>query len=257
MPFDVVAFLETQTATALSNVSAVADPVYQISGDDLLVKKQASFLAGLLHIGVTTPKYAELRQPSLKVPYRFVKSAISTVVDHRAGFTNLFDRPLPLYGGEKLNALVMNATAEYSAVVAFLTSGYIKPEPITPTHVITAMIDSTLTANIWNTVTPTFDQDLPAGRYAVIGMKFGSYLADCQPLACRLVLPETQWRPGVVSAEITADKTLFVNLTNDLESKWGLMSEISFPHDNMPKLEVLSLTADTDHMLELTLRKVG
>jgi len=257
MPFDVVAFLETQTATALSNVAVVSDPVYQVSGDDLTVKKQASFLAGLLHLGVTTPKVAEIRQPSLKIPYRFVKSALTTVVDHRAGFTNLYDRPLPLYAGEKLNALVQNATAEYSIVALWLTSGYVKPEPITPTHVINADIDSTLTVNVWNTVTPTFNQSLPKGRYAIIGMKFGSYLATCNPAVARLVLPETQWRPGVVTSEISADKTNFVNAKGDNEGRWGLMNEISFPHDNMPKLEVLSLTADTDHMLELTLRKIA
>ena len=258
MPFDIVAFLETQTATALSPVAAVADSQYRVSGDDLYVKSNAPFLAGLLQIGVSTPKIAEIRQPSLRIPYRFVKSALSTVVDHRAGFNNFLKTPLPLYAGEKLNALVQNATAEYSVLVAWLSSGYItEPVGVNPTHTLTADIDSTLTVNIWNEISPTYDQDLPKGEYAVLGMKFGSYLATCNPLVARLKCPNTEYRPGVITTEITADKTLFVNAKNDIETMWGQMQGISFPHDNPPKIEVLSLTADTDHMLELICRKIA
>jgi len=258
MPFDIVAWLETQTATNLSGVAAVADSQYKVSGDDIYVKKTAPFLAGLLHIGVTTPKIAELRQPSLRIPYRFLKSCLSTVVDHRAGFNNFLNNPLPLYPEEKLTAYVQNATAEYSVVVAWLSNGFISPQQgLNPTHILTSDIDSTLTVNVWNEITPTYDQDLPKGRYAVLGMKFGSYLGTCNPIVARLKCPETDYRPGVVTTEISADKTNFVNAKNDVETMWGHMQGIEFPHDNPPKIEVLSLTADTDHMLELICRKIA
>ena len=41
MPFDIVAFLETQTATTLSGVDAVDDRYYNTVLDDLRVKDQA------------------------------------------------------------------------------------------------------------------------------------------------------------------------------------------------------------------------
>ena len=255
MPFDIVAWLETQTATALSGVAAVADPQYAVSGDTVTVKKDKSFLAGVLQIGVSTPKICEFRQPSLNIPYRFTKSAIATVVDHRAGFTNLLKRPLPLYPNEKLSAFVQNATAEYSVIVAWLSSGYIDPQPVNPTHILTSDIDSTLTVNIWNSVTPTYDQDLPKGTYEVLGMKVGSYVATSNPLVTRLVCPDSPHRVGVITNEMTADKTLNVNAKNDVETVWNAMKGVEFEHDRPPTLEMLSLTADTDHVLELTLRK--
>jgi len=259
MPFDIVAFVETQQATALSGVAAVADQIYRVSGDDLYVKARAPYLGALLQLGVTTPKYCEVRQPSLLIPYRFYKAALTTVVDHRAGLSYMFGRPLPLYEGEKMNVYLQNATDEYSAIVAWLVSGKcplsIKDE-VDPTHEITGYADSTLTVNIWNDVTITWDQDLPEGRYAVVGMKVGSYLATCNPIAARLVLLDNPWRPGVVTTEITADKTNFVNNLTGLDQEWPLMPEISFKHDQMPNLQILSLTADTDHVVELTLQKI-
>lgn len=255
MPFDLVAWIETQTATALSGVTAVADQQYTVSGDTVLVKKNKAFLGGVLQIGVTTPKICEFRQPSLRIPYRFTKAALTTVVDHRAGFTNMLKRPLPLVAGEKLAAYVQNASNEYSVIVAWLMSGYIDPKPVNPTHIITADIDSTLTANVWNSVTPTFDQDLPKGRYEVLGMNIGSYLANCQPIVTRLVIPDSPDRVGVITNEITADKTINVNELTAPETVWNAMQGIEFDHDRLPTLEMLSLTADTDHILSLTLRK--
>ena len=262
MPFDIVAFLETQTATALSGVAAVADRYYDVHLDDLKVKAQARYLAGLLQLGVTTPKYCEIRQPSMKVPPRFYKAALTTVIDHRPGFTNLLNRPFPLYAGEKLNVYLQNATAEYSAVVLWLSNGKITQaalDAVSPTHNITGYADQALTANIWNAVPITWDQDLPKGTYAIVGMKVASYLAaGPAPIASRLLLKGKEagaWHPGVITSELATDKTNFVNDVIGFEQKWPLMPEISFTDDLMPDLEMLSLTADTDHIVELTLVK--
>jgi len=263
VPFDVVAFLETQTATALSGVAAVADRYYDVYLDDIKVKEQAAFLAGLLQIGVTTPKYCEIRQPSLKVPYRFYKSCLTTVVDHRAGFTSLLNRPLPLYSKEKMNVYVQNASAEYSVVVAWLSNGKITHaslDAVNPTHKITGYADQTLTVNVWNDVAVTWDQDLPRGTYAIVGMRVGTYVAASTPAGARLQLKGKEaggWHPGVITNEITADKTIDVNNLTGPDQVWPLMPEISFTEDLMPDLEMLSLTADTDHIVELDLVKTA
>lgn len=260
MPFDVVAFLETQQATALSGVDAVEDEQYVTSGDDLHIKSEAAWLGGVLQLGVTTPKYCEVRQPSLKIPYRFYKAALTTVVDHRAGLDLFWKRPLPLYPEEKLNVYLQNATDEYSVVGLWLLSGRTSQggiDNVSPTHRITGYADQTLTANVWNDVAVTWDQDLPKGRYAVVGMKAGTYLATCNPGLTRLKLKGCTWRPGVVTSEITADKTLFVNHLTAPEEKWPLMNEISFSNLQLPNVQMISLTADTDHVFELALQKIS
>jgi len=262
LPFDIVAYYESQQATTFLKVAAVEDDLYRISGDDLFIQAKAPQLVGVFVSGVSTPKYMRLNQPSLEIPYYFYKAVLGTVATRSYGFTNLLGRPLPLIPGEKLNCEVQNATDEVSAVVLFLSTGKLTKaaqDAVNPTHTLTGYADSTLTAGVWNDVTPTWDQDLPKGKYAIVGMKAGSYLATCTPLATRLVCSDfAKWRPGVITHELGGDKTL---MTQDIGllpyELWPLMQGISFNHDNPPSLEIFTGTADTDHVVELALQKVG
>jgi len=265
MPFDLVGFYESQAAAALTGVAGVADDVYRVSGDDIYVKSRAPNLAGSLHGAVSqaTLKYHEFRQPSLKVPYRFYKGADVNDVVLAEGFNNLFATPLPLYPGEKLNAYVLNATSEVDLVLAWLSSGPAKTsdiENVNPTHSITGYADQTLTAGSWTDVTITWDQSLPKGRYAIIGMMVGSYLASGEAFgAARLKLLDTTWRPGVMVRDAEADKLgVACTLPGMLYGeRWPLMPEVSFDHDEMPNLEMLCAAAQTDHVVELLLQKIS
>lgn len=252
--------METQTATALSAVAGLADDIYNVQGDDIYVKDAAPYLAGMLHLGISTPKYCQFRQPSLKVPYTFYKSALVAAA-LRPGYEHMFANPLPLYPREKLNAFVQNASAEYSYIVAWLSSGKAPQSAIdaaNPTHRLTGYADVAIVNNVWTKVTPTWDADLPEGKYAVVGMKYGCYLAAGEkPVVARLVLLGCDWRPGVVSDNMGGDKTLIVDEIYTPDQKWPLMPEVSFKHDQMPRLEILSTSADTDHVVELALQKIA
>lgn len=265
MPFDIVAFYESQAAAALTAMAAVADPVYKVEGDDITVKKQAPFLAGSLGLAVTqaTLKYYEFRQPSLKVPYRFYKGADINDVLVAEAFNNLFGNPLPLYAGEKLNAYIQNATNEVDLVAAWLSSGNAPlsaMEAVAPTHAITGYADQALTAGAWTDVAITWDQSLPKGRYAVVGMMVGSYIAaGYAGGVARLVLLDSVWRPGVIVRNAEADKLGVHSASPGMlyGERWPLMNEISFEHDEMPDLEICAGAALTDHVVELLLQKIS
>ena len=266
LPFDLVAWYESQAAAALTAVAAVSDPkVYRTSLDDLYVKNRAPFLAGSLCVAVTqaTLKYYEFRQPSLKVPYRFYKGADANDPFIGEAFNNLLASPLPLYAGEKLNAYVQNATDEVDLIVAWLASGPAKLsdlENVRPTHSITGYNDGALTAGSWTDVAITWDQDLPKGRYAVVGMQVGSYLAAAPAYGvARLVLLDSTWRPGVMVRAAEGDKLGVASISPSLlyGERWPLMREISFEYDQMPNLEMLCAAANTDHVVELLLQKIG
>lgn len=267
MPFDLIAFYESQACAALTALAGVADRVYRVSGDDIYVKPRAPFLAGLFYGAPTHDalKYSELRQPSLKVPYR---SYITGDINQDNGFNwlNLFANPLPLYPDEKLNAYVQNATNEAQHVVAWLSSGAAKIadlENVSPTHLITGYADQALSAGVWTDVTITWDQDLPIGRYAVVGMKVASYKASGWYIAAaRMRLLDSTWRPGVLARHADGDKLGIARNypgTYDfaLGERWPLMQEISFRHDQMPNLEMFCGAANTDHIVNLLLQKIG
>ena len=263
MPFDVVGFYKTQTATTLSSVTPVPDDIYKISGEDLTVQEGASWLVACLQLGISTPKYFEVRQPSLKVPYRFYRSQLCETTYIEPGFTNLAARALPLYAGEKLNVYLQNATAEVSMVALWLASGKCTKamiDAVNPTHSITGYIDQALTAGTWTRGTITWDQSLEKGTYAIVGMKAGTYkAANPMHAVLRLILPNREWRPGVCCSVMAGDKTLVDKQVNQdqLFTEWSLMPEISFDHDAMPQTaEILSGAANTDHVIELMLQRI-
>jgi len=270
MPFDIVAFHESQTATALSPIASVVDDVYQSgssTSDDLIVKARAPFLGAILAACITgsTFKYAEIRQPSLKVPYRsYTGTDLDCTVPERA-LQNFFANPLPLYAAEKLNALIQNSTAEVSEIFLWLVSGKCTRammEAVSPTHMITGHADQTLTAGVWTKATVSWDQDLPKGRYAVVGMDGGSYVSgggNYPFTVARLLLLDSTWRVGCIFRELWADKIALESLQGnkyDTLHRFPVMKEISFAHDALPDLELLSGHARTDHVCNLLLQKI-
>lgn len=71
-----------------------------------------------------------------------------------------------------------------------------------PTIAVRATFTATLTTNSWVAATLTFDQQLPPGKYGIVGMS-----AVCGDLlAARLNLPDSPERPGC--------------LAQDLDSQW-------------------------------------
>jgi len=165
-------------------------------------------------------------------------------------------------GGEKINALSQNATDETTLVAALVGNGSISQgmlDSVRPTHSIIGDGDTTITALTWTFCPITWDQDLPKGKYAVVGMKFGYYIAAA-PLAtvARLVLPgNTDWRPGVPGTLCGGDHKLATDATHLPCWDWPLMSKIVFEHDNPPDIECVSNAAITDETVELLLQKVG
>lgn len=266
MPFDVIVFGEATPGTGTPNIAAAAgDQLYKVSGDDITIQPKATWLLGTLCFAASTGGRHRLKQPSEALYYEFIKCCLQADNDPSEGFTNLLGRPLPLFPNEKLNVSIGNATDEQDFVAAFVGNGRITQamlDSINPTHCIVGSSDTDLVANTWTTLTMTWNQDLPKGMYAVVGMKAGFYKSSGPGLGvARLILSEPQaaaWRPGVPAAVIEADSIEFQSIPDDVPFwKWPLMGEIVFPHDKLPSIEAVSGIAMTDSVYELLLQKVG
>lgn len=263
MPFDIIGFLEATPGTGLVNLAAALnEQIYAYHLDDITLKKETQFLLGAFCAAVANGQDYRFRQPSLMTDHQLLKIQLESDLDPSQGYEHLFGRPLPLVGGEKLNALITNAVDESAIIAAIvgnapITQGML--DSIRPTHSIRGYSATTLTAKTWTHCAVTWDQDLPKGKYAIVGMKLGYYIAAA-PLATigRIVIPgNNDWRPGVPGALMEADHKEFQSITHMPFWDWPLMRKIVFDDTLMPNIECLSNAAITNETVELLLQKVG
>jgi len=263
MPFDIVGFSEAAPGANALVAAGGGDTLYKVTGDDLMVKKSAPFVLGLLYAAEATGERARLQQPSLAIDYEFIKCMLTADLDPMLGYHHLFGRPLPLVV-EKLNAYSVNAGDEDTIIGAILGSGKITQDmldAVNPTHKITGYGDTTITANTWSACAITWNQSLPKGDYAIVGMRASVFLAANPWVAlARLTGLKGEgagWRPGVPCAIAEADHEEYQSIGIEPWHMWPLMREIQFPHDDLPNIEVLSPAAHTDENVELLLQKIA
>ncbi|RLG68659.1 MAG: hypothetical protein DRO11_08755 [Methanobacteriota archaeon] len=260
MPFDILAWSEAAPGTGTVGIAAPTTEGYKVSGDGIKIQSKANLLLGLWYAAESTPGYALLEQPSLGVQYpRFLRSCDLNDPDFYAGFNDLLDRPLPLYPNEFLVAKSNNATDEDTLIGVIVANGFWNPYRGKIDYRIRGYADQTLTANAWTDVSMSWDYNLPDGRYAIVGMTYGAYIASgfMQGFA-RVKLTETMWRPGVPIIQAEGDKVQVMSSMGVAPyHKWALSREISFKSEAMPDFEVISPAQLTDHVVELELVKIG
>ena len=262
VPFDLIGWSEAAPGTGTVGITAPAtEKYYTISGDSIKAKSRAAWLLGLLYAAESTPSNAKLAQPSLVNDYQFVRAMDLNDADPALGFSDHRGRPLALMPDEFITTYSVNGTDEDTIIGALLGSGRITTamiEQVTPTHKIRGSADQTLTANAWTGVSMTWDQTLPKGRYAIVGMLYGAYIASGYMTAlARLNIPESIWKPGVPIHQAEGDKVSLMSVVQCPWEKWPVYKEFEIEHDNMPTFEVLSPAALTDHAVELELVKVS
>lgn len=252
MVFTVVAYSELPTAGATYDaITAVSDPHLTVQGEDVIVPPEVPNVVAVYGVGANLTNL-RLVSPSIRamVPIDIVpvdKSAtpsdVSRVADYRSN-------PISLVPEEALNVQASNDAASGSetqvTAIVFLADG-----PITPTagkiFTVKCTSDTELTAYEWTNGSLTFTQDLPAGRYQVVGMR-----AESPGLiAARLVFPGYSWRPGVIGRTSSSQP--------DIEmfryGKFGVFGE--FDHNRPPTVDFLSSSADTSETVYLDLIKVA
>lgn len=124
------------------------------------------------------------------------------------------------------------------------------PAPPGPTFTCVASASPTIVAGSWVLASITFNQTLPAGRYAVVGL--GVVCNDCT--FARLVFPGlSQYRPGVVVQDTYGD---FPWSQAFRFGAFGTMGE--FVHNAPPAMEFLGDTAGAESaVIYLDLVKVA
>jgi len=259
MPFNMVGFTEATPGTGIVPLAPGGkEQLYMVSGDDLMITKEAPFILGIIAAAVATGARAILRQPKM-IDYDIIKVAELGMSSPTCAYTPKMARPLPLRV-DKLNALIVNAGDEAALIGLLLGSGKITQamkDAVNPTHVIFGVGDTTITAYEWSPCPITWAESIDAGVYEVVGMRCGTYLAAAWQMGlARLSIPGKQsWKPGVPTTRMLADHKEYQNARYEMYADWPQMG-IKFDTQHMPNIELLSPAAITDQNVELTLVKV-
>lgn len=129
---------------------------------------------------------------------------------------------------------------------------------LTPGQFVTAHATTTgtLTAGAWTQVTPTFDQNLPAGTYGIIGMRAFSATA----LFFRM-FPSTgsKWRPGGIAVQAYDQLDQWgqraIPWGGQVLAPWGVW--LTFYQNVPPKVEIFATAADTAEEFDFDLVYLG
>lgn len=207
--FTTVAFREDLDGDGTYNdLTAIADQHLTIAGDDLQIptlNQIVAVAAGLVSTDDTTARRARLAAPSLRERALLQISPINWITGDGdcepldpPAIMDLRDNPVVLVHREKLNAQVLqtNAAAGMTWCIAWLADG-----PIVPVKgamfSVRAVGGSAAVAGVWTSSALTFDEDLPAGRYQVVGFR----PVSTSMIAARLVFVGGGWRPGALGCD--------------------------------------------------------
>ena len=246
MAFTVIAYSESQDSATLVNVAALVDPHVRVVGDDIVVPGALPYVGGVYAIGTAITR-AQLVSPSIRrrYPLEVTPIEIATEPADPVKYTPFFASPIGLDEDEALNfqAAENGAGANQSTGVVWLCDGATAPISGSEMFTIRATNASTLVAYAWTNGALTFSDTLPAGTYAVVGMRASS----TGLIAARLVFSQYPWRPGCIGSDTLGELGVPIFRMGGL-GIWG-----EFQHNTPPTVDFLSLSADTSQTVDLDL----
>jgi hypothetical protein len=247
MGFTVVGFYEDQDGGgALHEVAAMTDDHVTASGDDLRVPDTMINIIGKAALSeATTLTSAKILAPSLKRVFDpHIGVLVNAIVFGNPPESMMHPMsPTPLTKDESVNVQINSDAAAATDEYAFL---WLSDGPLQPVrgkiYTMRATSAITLVHGKWTFGELTFDSKLPAGRYAIVGMRAqGTNL-----IAARLNIKGSFWRPGCPA----------VNALGDRDSSWfrngnlGVWGE--FDQTTPPGVECVGVT-DTSQVIFLDL----
>lgn len=246
--FTLVAFSEVQDNASLAYITALPDQHVTVDGDDVIVPTLNKML-GWYAVGPNLTQ-AQISAPSLRdlILIDVEPLDVASEPSSRPPLHDRFDNPLPLVTNEALNALAAEdgTGATRETMLIWLGDGPVQPIS-GEIHTLRATGATTLTAGAWTAVPLTLSQQLPAGRYALVGLRAQS----AGLIAARAIFPGGIWRPGVIGFDSDAD----IDPQRFRYGNAGVFGE--FQHNTLPQIECLSISADTSQVFHLDIVKIS
>lgn len=239
MPFTIVGWFESQeTAAALTLTLALADQHVRVEGDNIIVPGWAPNLMGYYAWGQHLTK-AQLVSPSLRTLANLDIKPLdkADVPTTNPPFHDLFDMPIPLEPSEALTFLMAEEEAAGEGACFAWLGTAITPMPTG--RMFTVRAEETISGiviDVWNNKSLTFEQTLPAGRYACVGAR-----AQSTGLRAFRFCPVGEFaRPGAIGFATDG----LIAPPRFRYGKAGVWFE--FEHDQPPTVDLMTASEDTD-----------
>lgn len=240
-------------AGATVQLNAVADQSVRVTGADIYCPPLSQCVALAGGADATVAPFMRFTSPSQRRRTSTYISPLNTggAVAVEPGTPHaLADfrfNPIPLVPGEQLNMELNSnpAAAQIQWGVAWLSEAPIEPIKGS-SFTVRGTASATLVAGTWSNTAITFSEDLPRGRYQVVGMS----AISAGLIAARLVFIGGQYRPGVLGSDLASDVGSPIFRTGSL----GIFGE--FEDTDQPTVDFLSVSADTSEEVFLDLIQV-
>jgi hypothetical protein len=194
---------------AFVQLAAIGDSQLSVNSPKIQVPTLNQIVAIAAGVESTTAPIARLVSPSIitlsRMGIRPISTAAAAAVlptsPHR--IMDLRADPLVLVPQEQLTAEINSnpAAAQIQWLLAFFADA--PPAPVNgKLFTCRATVANALVAGAWTLNSLTFDDQLPRGRYQIVGLRGES----TNMIACRLVVPQQYFRPGVVACQAPADQ---------------------------------------------------
>lgn len=247
MPFHLVGYSgSVATGSALLKLPALTDLFSNIQNNNLVVDSKVNQLMAAFAYGPNCSR-AQLQEPVLQVPgypdIRRIGQSVPTDAIKPA-VEELLDSPFGLKPTEQLSFYTINAggSAEQEYGLVWLADQV--PQP-TKGKIFTLKLtgSTTLTANAWSSVPLSFEDNLPAGNYALVGARAES--AGC--IAFRMGAAGFAYRPGGIGSQAVK------SVEWPLQRFGGLGTWFTFANTVQLVADFLSSSGDTSEIVYVDL----
>lgn len=198
-----------------------------------------------------TAQRAQMQAPSLRpLPYPdFVAVNIGAgLFESPVRGVDMMKFPTPLNYTEEVDAFWTTGTTHVAYIAVAFTDGPVSSPPPGRMFTAHAKASTTLTAGAFTTVSPAFDQALPAGMYALVGARFYSATA----VICKMIpAMGPLWQPGGLGCQ-TYDQ---LEPVGQRYGGWGTW--MTFQQNVPPSVNWFATAADTAEEVWYDLVKVG
>lgn len=225
--------------TTLVQIAALADPVIAPAGTlGFLVNPNLPNIVRIAAVGTNLTR-VQLSSGAIRALalYDVGPVNIGTKLESPPRMVDMIEQPFALKPNEELDAFGVqsNAGAQRITVAVTFADG-----PITPVHgkiwSLHWTATATLVANAFTAFTPTFDNGLPGGTFAVVGSRAMSAGALFHRFIPRGV---GTFRPGTYAYQVQDDSAFKAD-------RWGAMGQwFTFQNTGLPQIEIFSRSADT------------
>lgn len=244
-----VAWRKSIADATADDITPVPDSILPINNSHFFPPSDLQLLyayfgaAGANRARLISPAFRQITTPWMRpVGLAIVPGVQPLMADYRAN-------PLTIRKFEELQLEGMQTTGGAAVVVGVAGLAISPPGPAPAGDIFTmrGTATGTLTAGGWTQVTVTWQDSLPNGLYAVVGLQYIGVTA----LAARLIFNDQTWRPGCVGSGLVTSRPHPMFQLGGL-GIWG-----RFNNNIMPNVECFANAADTAEEFYMDLIRVG